>query len=319
MWANIAKLKLPAIENLVCFGSTKLKELEKKTRNSFWKDVVREWANFSAAYEPDGDEILSDKIWFSDNTKYKKTFVRDWDRKGLRFIADLFCKETGLLYRREQINSMYNIQMTFICYSSLMRSIPADVKSAKQLIEAPVLPFKIALLSEKSNISKIVYKSLLTALYAKQRERPSKVEQKWVRDVGDMHIGTMRDIRLSTKNSYLQSFHFRTVHRIVATNTFLYRIGKADSPLCTFCENEDETLLHVLWGCDVVQRFIKDVEAHLTSRFSIALNANKETWFFPRLPSEDTLKILMITLAKRAILRSKYMSLPPSMSLFCHC
>ena len=115
-----------------------------------------------------------------------------------------------------------------------MRSTPADVKSAKQLIEAPVLPFKIALLSEKSNISKIVYKSLLTALYAKQRERPSKVEQKWVRDVGDMHIGTMRDIRLSTKNSYLQSFHFRTVHRIVATNTFLYRIGKTDSPLCTF-------------------------------------------------------------------------------------
>ena len=51
-----------------------------------------------------------------------------------------------------------------------MRSIPADVKGAKQLIEAPVLPFKIALLSEKSNISKIVYKSLLTALYAKQRE-----------------------------------------------------------------------------------------------------------------------------------------------------
>ena len=72
----------------------------------------------------------------------------------------------------------------------------------------------------------------------------------------------------------------------------------------------------MLWGCDVVQRFIKDVEAHLTSRFSIVLNANKETWFFPRLPSEDTLKILMITLAKRAILRSKYMNLPPSMSLF---
>ena len=320
VWANIAKEMLPPVETVVCFGSVKLKELSTQLKNKFWADVLKAWSNFCAAYKPGDDEIISDKLWFSDNTKYKKTIIKEWDNKGLRFIADIFCKEDGSIHSKEQVSASFNVKMTFLCYASLVRSIPAHIRSfdnTKQLV-APILPYKIALLAKKIRTSHIVNNSLVQTLIENRNVAVSKTENKWNRDVGVMHIGTLRDIRASTKNTYLQSLHYRIVKRIIATNTFMHRIGKADSALCTFCKSVNETLMHALWDCNIVHNFIKNVENCIQSKFNItlSLSVHVQEWFFPRLERESRINILIITLAKHTILRSKYMSRPPNIQFF---
>ena len=316
-WANIAKDMLPSIETLACFGSTKLKDLSKKLNNQFWSHVILSWADFCAAYKPDVDEVLSDKLWFSDNTRYTKTIINKWDRKGLRFISDLFSKEDGTLHTREYLSATYNVRMTFLCYTSMIRSIPAqlqhNVNNARKVV-APIFPYKIALLSKKVCTNRIAYASLVRL--SSNGGARAKLERKWIRDVGQMHIGTLRDIRFTTKNTYLQSLHFRIVKRIIATNTFLYRIGKAENPLCTFCKRENETLLHVLWSCDIVQRFVREVTNDIRSKFNIILRINKRNWFFPSLENESIINILVITVAKHTIFRSKYRDFHPNTDIF---
>ena len=320
VWANIAKEMLPPVENVVCFGSVKLKELSTQLKNKFWVDVLKAWSNFCAAYKPDDDEIMTDKLWFSDNTKYTKTIIKDWDEKGLRFIADIFCKEDSSLHSKEQVSASFNVKMTFLCYASLVRSIPAHIRSfdnTKRLV-APILPYKIALLAKKIRTSHIVNNILVQTLMGNRNVTVSKTENKWHRDVGVWHVGTLRDIRASTKNTYLQSLHYRIVKRIIATNTFMHRIGRADSALCTFCKNVNETLMHALWDCNIVHDFIKNVESCIQSKFNITLSLSVQVqkWFFPRLEQESRINILIITLAKHTILRSKYMSRTPTIQLF---
>ena len=125
-WAHLAKQNFPPVEEMVAFGSIKLKNIKSNVQNVFWQDVISSWADFCAIYKPDNFELLTDKLWYSDNTKFKKSIVREWNNKGLRFIADLFCKHTGALLSRNSLNEIFNLKMTLLCYSSLIRSIPTS-------------------------------------------------------------------------------------------------------------------------------------------------------------------------------------------------
>ena len=235
----------------------------------------------------------------------------------MRFIADLFQKEDGVLYSREQLKSVYKVSMTFLCYRSLVKSIPTNIQNSDiKKMKAPILPYKLTLLSKKVRTSQVVYNSLIEVLTVYPKLKASKLEWKWKRDVGQMHFDTVKDIRYSTTNSYLQSFHYRIVNRIVATNTFLYRIGKSDSPLCFLCRRSNETLLRALWSCNSVQNFIGEIKLFMRSKCNATLNINLQNWFFPRCENESRLNILIITVAKHAIMRSRQKKCHPHLQLF---
>ena len=71
-----------------------------------------------------GEEILSETIWFSIHTAYPKSIIKQWNNKGLRFINDLFNPYTGELYSREDIQEIFQIRMTFLCYKRLIGKLP---------------------------------------------------------------------------------------------------------------------------------------------------------------------------------------------------
>ena len=58
-----------------------------------------------------------------------------------------------------------------------------------------------------------------------------------------------------TKDSRIQWFQIRIIHRIIGTNYYLHKIKYNDNPLCTFCKNENETIEHLFWQCS----FVKDI------------------------------------------------------------
>lgn len=209
--------------------------------------------------------------------------------------------------------------MTFLCYSSLIRSLPFqndNINAVQQSIH-PILPCKIAILSRKNNTSRLAYNEFVIALEERKGNPPNQtsVERKWCRDIGCVHEGTLRDIRQSTRNTHLQTFHYRIVNRIISTNTFLFRIGKGETPLCTFCNSNDETLYHILWDCSTIQNYLKDI-TFFKETYNITINFTVEGWFFPRVSEQSRLNILIITIIKLVIFRSKYKKQPPSIEHF---
>ena len=81
----------------------------------------------------------------------------------------------------------------------------------------------------------------------------------------------------SVKHSKLQYFQYRFVHRILAVNNFLFKIGLVDSLLCTFCGMCEETLSHLFWECPISISFLSEA-VNYTINSDVALT--KEVVFF---------------------------------------
>ena len=54
------------------------------------------------------------------------------------------------------------------------------------------------------------------------------------------------DVRILTKSTKLRFFQFRLINGYLTTNSKRSKWNSAISPLCTFCGNCDETVIHLL-------------------------------------------------------------------------
>ena len=71
---------------------------------------------------------------------------------------------------------------------------------------------------------------------------------------------------LKLQDTVAQWFQTRINHKILATNTFFHKIKITNDPKCTFCAEADETIEHLLWECDYVQKFINEVISWLSQQ-----------------------------------------------------
>ena len=55
--------------------------------------------------------------------------------------------------------------------------------------------------------------------------------------------------RIVTKDSRLQVFQYKLLNNVLYLNKMLFRFGKIDSPLCSFCKMIEETPLHLFYNC----------------------------------------------------------------------
>ena len=56
--------------------------------------------------------------------------------------------------------------------------------------------------------------------------------------------------RLCTIDSYLRVFQYKILNNILFLNNRLYKMGKVDSSLCSFCKVTSETITHIFCGCN---------------------------------------------------------------------
>ena len=55
--------------------------------------------------------------------------------------------------------------------------------------------------------------------------------------------------------SYATDFQYKLIHRILITNSFLYKYGLKETELCTFCTETKESLVHIFGECNYVRNF----------------------------------------------------------------
>ena len=98
-------------------------------------------------------------------------------------------------------------------------------------------------------------------LVRKNSTSPQKSQEKWVKDcclevVEDLSWRSIYLLpRLCTISTKIRNFQFKFLHRRIATNTFLSKIGISDTTLCYLCKTDKETLIHLFWECSVVKTF----------------------------------------------------------------
>ena len=91
-------------------------------------------------------------------------------------------------------------------------------------------------------------------LIGKKASTPFKSQGKWLAEdsIGNETINWESTYSLPsfwcTKETKLREFQFKFLHRRIATNDFLYKIGIKQSDSCTFCGEATENLVHLFWS-----------------------------------------------------------------------
>ena len=59
----------------------------------------------------------------------------------------------------------------------------------------------------------------------------------------------------SIKEVKLRDFQFKINNQILVTNTFLFKIKKKEINVCSYCNQDAESIAHLLFYCETVAKF----------------------------------------------------------------
>ena len=200
-----------------------------------------------------------------------------WENAGVTNLNHMMDTVTKNFLTFEKIKTLIKSN-NFIRYYTLISNIPTDIKKClKDNIDNintenfhPKDDFLDRLIYTKS--LKFVYITLLQTLTHLPIQQFLKWEEILGIDIADWSI-YFRILKKCCRNTYLINFQYKFLHRVIPTNTFLFKIHIKDTKLCSFCNVEDETVEHLFFNCplifpfprafyDCLKRYFHNIEFH---------------------------------------------------------
>ena len=83
------------------------------------------------------------------------------------------------------------------------------------------------------------------------------------------------------------NFHWKTLHHAIYTETRLQKMSKSNG-VCKLCENENETICHMLMECEKVQNVWEQIEHLLSQLLQTNVNLSLKDIVFGKLGHQST-------------------------------
>ena len=238
---------LPGLQDLKLYmGNNYFRELASKTENPFWKETFMAYSTLLSIH---CDNISCQPLWNNDHIKignnsiYNKTLCK----KGVRFVNDIL-ESNGNFLSLEDLREKYNIQINFLFYRGLCDAIREGYKCTTfNRVQQPLFPDTIALVMKYIKGCAHIYAILL-----RKRKVESKSFLKWkcIFDLNDKKWETYCSIAFNcTMDVGLRWFQFKVLQRILYTNDLLFRMNLVPKKECAFCNEQSETVMHLLCDC----------------------------------------------------------------------
>ena len=289
------------IKNVFCCGSDYTDSTLKNVKNVFWKDVLKALSNLQKRLNVDCDKSCpyQTPIFCNKNLLVggKSFFYKSWLDKGICFIQDLMDIEGNLLNFHAFIQSK-SIKTNFLQYQGVIECIKKLMNKNKLFnkldknITGPIFPKIVQSILKQKKGSQNIYKIL------NENNDELTGKNKWNRlyhiDEKSWEYIFMAPFKI-TKCTKLRWFQTCINHKILATNRFLYQIKTIDSPNCSFCSTNEESIEHLFWKCSKTQQFLKEVTEKF-QEMNISLILNESNFILGNFPpnTSNTLQFLML-------------------------
>ena len=271
-WKLLLNTLVP-LSDIISFGPQYLDDIIAHINNPFWKDVFNAWLLLRTHEKTDSwDEYISQPLWFNKDIKIdgKSIYIKQWFQKGIAHINDLIT-EDGNFLSLEKLQDLYKVRTNFLTYHGIVAAIKRDIgikgiESKNHNLALPLMPRHIKIFYKSKKGSKSMYDLLVS-----NKHIPTG-QIKWNSTLPQTNLMWSNIYKLPFKlllGSKLKWFQYRINHYILTTNKVMFKIGLSDTPLCTFCKNEPETILHLLWGCPVTQGLLSRFSEYCMSKNEI--------------------------------------------------
>ena len=204
-------------------------------------------------------------------------FYKDWLNKGIRKVKDLKDSHNNFLSLTD-FQSKYNLPTCPLKFYGLLSAIKSLWSKCKGLCnQNPKYESFLENFSKSNRASRLIYAKLIS----KKSIAPTQNQQKWIKDCNedDKDFDWRKTYLLAskyTKSTRLLEFQFKLLHRRIATNDFLNKVGLKDNSKCSFCGKEQEKLRHLFWECPKVVVYWNSLTALLNGRNIITDNYKLE-------------------------------------------
>jgi hypothetical protein len=186
--------------------------------------------------------------------------------------------DNGEIMCYEKFCKLYNFQPPFTLYYgliSIIKSLDLHYDIEYIVSHSPFYPPFLQVVKKSPKGSKDFYYTLINNSWKKPI-----CEKKWEKEFNIEESKywwkTQNNIIFkATNDMQIRWFQYRIMHRILATNTFLCKIGIVESELCTFCNVHQETLSHLFWECPYVSEIWDRIHDWLEELSGIDIGLNK--------------------------------------------
>ena len=259
---------------------------QKAKSNIFWEHVFKAYRLLNYRIEPPNtSELLAEPVLHNDRIKIGNKVISytQYIGKGVYNIAN-FVGNTGKLLTFTEFRNKYGIYMDFVTYSGLILSHAHTPKKIKffflkikksinrktkiQVDDSSPSNTTVALriIYSITKVTKAYYNILndsdCNPNYCAKRTKKSYCNV--CRKSCFLKIHKIDDIKLK----WLQ---MRIVHRVIATNVVLKKMGIINCEQCTFCDEKD-SIEHFLWQCYFTRRFWRLLENLISTSCETACN-----------------------------------------------
>ena len=168
---------------------------------------------------------------------------------------------------RVELAHYYHSSLDFLSYHHLYICLKKYIQTYNlkpQAYQRPVFLIQIQLLSKSKKGTRDFYKVLI-----KKGNTQDNYFKKWKEDL-DISFNLacekniFRNCFFSIQDNSLIWFQYKLIHRLTATNAYLYKIGLSETPVCRLCNKYEETIVHLFVSCQRSINFWMDVKFWLS-------------------------------------------------------
>ena len=91
---------------------------------------------------------------------------------------------------------------------------------------------------------------------------------------------------MTTNVNKYRSFQYKLLNRAILTNTTLYLWNVVETPLCSFCKESEETVMHLLFLCPTILDLWTLVKRYIEHNYTCVVNLSVENVIFNKIRPE---------------------------------
>ena len=241
---------------------------KKEITPKFYQDIHNYWSELQNIEKIDPYLIINQVIW---NNRYltinKKPFLwTEWRTSGIVYIHDILNNE-GQFLSQNEINELYEINCNFLNALQIRQCIPLNWRVAIQnsnidRIKKEERNLPALIINGKRYILQKVKTNILYWAYVKKKARRPSCIQRWYENYPNLQSlesniwETIFSFSFNiTRETTLQSFQYRLIHRIIPCNNKLYEWRLTTDTKCTYCNHNDDDIVHFILYCPKTRAF----------------------------------------------------------------
>ena len=222
---------------------------------TYYQDIFIKWEKHFSSYPSLSSSVASQCLWHN-KIDDKTIFSSSLSAKGVDFVGQLF-QNNQLIKKWDELKTEFDlienqkfpiVQITHDRPSSWKEVLRNYTESINNLV---IQDHHLIKRHQIFSLNKLSSATLYEILIDANKIKPTS--QTYFQNLFPNFRPDLKSIylipRRVTLDTNLRIFQYKLLNNVLYLNNMLFRFRKVDSPLCLYCNEEEETPLHLFHSC----------------------------------------------------------------------